>query len=227
MNLSVWMPLHKARPHRELNRIRPFSLKRQRNARGTSLAIALHANYIKYDNGMIFPTNHKENIMKFIEWSEHFSVGNERMDNQHRELFDIIADLRTAMTSEDVLVEYEAEWEVVERMIAYAVRHLSEEEQLLEECNYPDLAKHKEMHREFLAKILEIEKAIENGDDAPSVEKLCDFLENWLSHHILEADRQYRPYLDPKHRSAEVTHIGALRSAKRHGLVQHSLRQAI
>jgi len=165
--------------------------------------------------------------MKFIEWSKHFSVGNDRMDSQHRELFDIIADLRTAMASEDILVEYEAEWEVVERMIAYAIRHLSEEEQLLEESGYPDLAMHREMHREFLAKIFEIEKAIENGDDAPSVEKLCDFLEHWLAHHILEVDQQYRPYLDKNPLCAKVTPIGASRTAKRHRLVQHPLRQVV
>lgn len=165
--------------------------------------------------------------MKFIEWSEHFSVGNERMDSQHRELFDIIADLRTAMASEDVLLEYEAEWEVVERMIEYAVRHLAEEEQLLEKAGYPDLAAHKEMHREFLAKIFEIEKAIENGEAAPTVDKLCDFLESWLFHHILEADQKYRPYLDKNFRSAEVTPIGASRAAKRHSLVQHPLRQVV
>ncbi len=150
--------------------------------------------------------------MKFIEWSDHFSVGNARMDSQHRELFDIIADLRTAMASHDELLEYEAEWEVVERMVQYAVKHLAEEEQLLEEAGYPALAMHKELHRVFLAKIFGIEKAIQNGDSAPSVEKLCNFLESWLIHHIMDVDQQYRPYLE-KHaarngRQAErpVTH---------------------
>lgn len=133
--------------------------------------------------------------MGFSGWDESYSVGHPLMDSHHRQLFDMIADLRTVMSSGDELLEYNAEWEVAERLVSYAGAHLAAEEALMEAVGYPDMEKHKELHCFFLSKVCELERGIQNGEAALSLEQLCVFLEKWQASHILLVDSQYVPYV--------------------------------
>jgi len=139
--------------------------------------------------------NKQENIMEFTGWDESYSVGHPRMDEDHRKLFRVIADLKLAMASNDVLLEFNAEWEVAERLVDYASMHLAEEEATMAAVGYPDLDRHKELHRFFMSKVVELEEGMRVGGETPSLEKLCSFLENWLASHILGEDQKYEPYV--------------------------------
>jgi hemerythrin len=133
--------------------------------------------------------------MEFTGWDESYSVGHPRMDEHHRKLFDMIANLKSAMASDDVLLEYYAELEVAGRLANYATIHFAEEEAIMAAAGYPDLERHKELHRFFISKIGELEYGMEVGGETPHLEKLCGFLENWLAGHILGEDRKYEPYI--------------------------------
>jgi hemerythrin len=133
--------------------------------------------------------------MEFPGWDEDYSVGHPRMDDHHRNLFDMIANLKVAMASNDVLLEYDAELEVAERLVNYAAIHFAEEEAIMAAVSYPNLERHKELHRHFMSKAAELKYGIEAGGETPQLEKLCSFLENWLASHILGEDQKYAPYI--------------------------------
>ena len=73
--------------------------------------------------------------------------------------------------------------------------HLAEEEATMAAVGYPDLDRHKELHRFFMSKVVELEEGMRVGGETPSLEKLCSFLENWLASHILGEDQKYEPYV--------------------------------
>jgi hemerythrin-like metal-binding protein len=133
--------------------------------------------------------------MEFTGWDESYSVGHPRMDEHHRKVFEILADLKMAMASSDVLLEYNAEWQIAERLVNHASIHLAEEEAIMAAVGYPDLERHKESHRFFMSKVGELEYGMGVGSETPALEKLCSFLENWLANHILGADQQYASYV--------------------------------
>lgn len=133
--------------------------------------------------------------MEFIGWDVSYSVGHPRMDEHHRKLFALIANLEVAIASNDVLQEYDVEWEAARELANYATIHFAEEEAIMEAAGYPDLEAHKELHRFFMSRIDKLEYNMEVGGETPQLENLCEFLHNWLASHILGTDQQYVPYI--------------------------------
>lgn len=132
--------------------------------------------------------------MAYIAWSERFSVGNPRIDQQHQELFSLIDQAFGAIGS-DPVDEYELLWRILSSLLEYARRHFAEEEGMLEQAGYPKLTAHKVLHLDLLKKTEAQISALENGDAGVDAENLCRFLKEWIEHHVLTVDRDYMPYL--------------------------------
>ncbi len=132
--------------------------------------------------------------MIFFEWSEDYSVGDDEIDSQHKNLLGFLNKYYNAMNKgrgKNIMDAIFAE------MKAYALYHFQSEEQRMEEAGYPDLDKHKKIHAAFVGKILEFEKKRDEGDLLVSV-NLAKFLNSWLIEHIRGEDKKYSPYLTAK-----------------------------
>ncbi len=132
--------------------------------------------------------------MAYIAWSERFSVGNAHIDQQHQELFALIDRAHGAIGG-DPLSEYESLWDILSALLEYTRFHFAEEEGMLENAGYPKLAAHKIMHLDLLKKTEAMLNALENGEAGVDAEHLCQFLKDWIEHHVLTVDRDYMPYL--------------------------------
>jgi len=129
--------------------------------------------------------------MEEIIWTEQFSVGVAKIDQQHKQLIaminKLIGDPHAATRSETVT-------EVLGEMTDYASMHFADEEKILTEHGYPGLSQHIKEHRtlqEDTAKFCTA--ASVQLDRIP--EMLLEHLSQWLVHHILEVDMAYRPFL--------------------------------
>ena len=79
-----------------------------------------------------------------FQWTAEFSVKNAAMDAQHKQLFDILRELHTAMRfghGKDVLSD------VLRRLIDYTVDHFAAEENLMTTNGYPMLISHQSEHK--------------------------------------------------------------------------------
>ena len=68
---------------------------------------------------------------------------------------------------------------------------------LLEKAGYGDLIAHKEQHVNFVAKVAETCQKYETGKLFMSID-ICNFLQNWLIHHIQGTDQKYSTLLVEK-----------------------------
>ncbi len=70
-------------------------------------------------------------------------------------------------------------------------------------CQCPEIGEHKLEHRDFVERINHLHRRFDDNPDAAAEaaaaivnEALLDFLQDWLSHHILIEDMAFRPHAE-------------------------------
>lgn len=132
--------------------------------------------------------------MQFIEWEDCYSVGVPDFDEHHRHLFDL---LNKGYNACMVSKQNDVFRSILSELAEYACYHFTAEERLMEELSYPGLASHRQEHALFSGKISEFLKIVPSDKNECTLElvELTQFLIDWLTHHILEIDKQYTPLL--------------------------------
>ena len=74
-------------------------------------------------------------------------------------------------------------------LVKYIDTHFSEEEELMLRLGYPDIEKHKLLHKKFVQEVEGYVSSCSFGD-IPYAEML-EFLVKWLTGHIMVEDRKY------------------------------------
>jgi len=74
------------------------------------------------------------------------------------------------------------------RMREYATKHFKTEEEAMTSSRYPGRASHIAEHDSFIEKVLDIEEAVNQGDQVAAGD-LWTYLRNWLSEHIQGEDK--------------------------------------
>lgn len=129
--------------------------------------------------------------MQDIVWGDVLSVGVDEIDADHQRLIGIFNILNQAVRDGESS-EYLAA--VVEELINCTVWHFSHEERLMLKYSYDDMKAHKEEHRELIESARELQQEIQQAK-ADMTEKHIEFLERWLTGHILTSDMRMGDYL--------------------------------
>ena len=133
-------------------------------------------------------------IMDKIEWTESLAVGDDMIDEQHKELITKLNDLSVA-------VEEHREGALVVKTLSflseYTKFHFSEEEKKMQASGYPYYEEHHKLHQDFIGKLKELEQDFyEDSVTRALGEAVNTFMWNWLVDHIKEVDRNFGKYLD-------------------------------
>jgi hemerythrin len=128
--------------------------------------------------------------MAIITWTELYSVGVERFDQQHQKLFAIVNELHDAMSSGRGQMELK---NILDQLIDYTQTHFAAEEKLMREYHYPDLEKHCQRLKELTQQVLDFKTKYDSGKIGLSIQ-LTQFLKDWLANHILGEDMQYSAF---------------------------------
>lgn len=123
-----------------------------------------------------------------MEWNKIFITGLEKIDEQHKGLFDIIAKLKKAMKNSTV--NNEEIRNILVSLIEYTKSHFVYEENYLEEIGYAKLKEHKSIHQTFLLELNDIVLKYKKDGTYKDV-KLYIFLIKWLQQHIAIEDQKY------------------------------------
>ncbi len=133
-------------------------------------------------------------IMEPIIWSEKLSVGVALFNKQHKRL---IAMLNKMVKNPKATTRSETVSEVLTEMTCYAHEHFKSEEDLMIEYGYPQMEQHKSQHNKFKEKVAGLCIATMDGfESVPQV--LLDYLQQWLTQHILHEDMQYKSFFKEK-----------------------------
>ncbi len=120
-----------------------------------------------------------------IDWRPELSTGIEDIDRQHRWLIQIIQELNTSNSDEQI-------GETIEQLIEYVVYHFTSEELLL--TDYPGREQHIREHRSFLDGVLDFQRKYYAGQQIQK--ELYAFLSSWFSDHLERSDMRYRAYFN-------------------------------
>ncbi len=130
-------------------------------------------------------------MVKDLVWGEILSVGVDEIDEDHRKLIHILNILNHSVMEKES-PEYLAA--TLEELINCTVWHFSHEERLMLKFRYSETEEHKAEHRALIEGVKELQQEILQADK-PMVDQHIEFLERWLSEHILTADGRLGSYL--------------------------------
>ena len=124
-------------------------------------------------------------------WGYVLSVEVDEIDEDHRKLIDIFNILNHAVT-EGESPDYLAA--VLEELVNCTVWHFSHEERLMLKYGYGGMEEHQAIHRELIKSVKKLQQRILQADKTMTDEEI-EFLEVWLTEHILTEDMRLGSYL--------------------------------
>lgn len=133
--------------------------------------------------------------MKDIQWGKILSVGVEEIDEDHRKMIDIFNVLNQAIDANESAEYLTA---ILEELINCTVWHFSHEERLMLKHQYPHYQAHKTEHRDLIASAKELQHELLHSGKTLAEEHL-QYLERWLTQHILTSDQQLGHWLTDSH----------------------------
>jgi hemerythrin-like metal-binding protein len=123
-----------------------------------------------------------------IEWSPALAIGNAAIDRQHQKLFELAADMVGDRDQVRAMRTLAA-------LSEYVIVHFRDEEKLLEEIGYPELAAHKQLHDAFRARLAKLYANAGGMRLDQIAEEVRLLINEWLTQHIMVVDREYVKYL--------------------------------
>lgn len=129
--------------------------------------------------------------MAFVNWDEKYSVSVKLIDDEHKKWLSIINQLYDAMSQGKGTTVLD---EIFVELAEYTEVHFRDEESLLEKTAYPDLEKHRGIHREMVKNVREYREKFQSGASLVSITLLTS-LKDWLTNHILNTDKLYQTHL--------------------------------
>ncbi|MES9856335.1 MAG: bacteriohemerythrin [Sedimenticola sp.] len=143
----------------------------------------------------LIPIVYKKVLKKdAVAWKASYSVGIASLDNDHKELIELLNHFQTA---HDYNTGEEFERAALDRLVAYTKNHFHDEEALMEKYGYPHLDAHKEQHQEM---VQSVEKFIRDYEQRghEALEGVSHYLRGWLIYHINGTDKEYGTFLNEK-----------------------------
>lgn len=129
--------------------------------------------------------------MKYKKWDRILSVEVDEIDDDHRKLLNIFSLLHQALADGE-FPDYQLA--LLEELINCTVWHFSHEERLMLKHGYEDIEEHKGVHRQLVESVREFQTRFTRGDKS-MLEEDIEYLERWLTEHILTDDMRLGAYL--------------------------------
>ncbi len=128
-----------------------------------------------------------QEVEVFFKWSPEYSVNIKTIDDQHRELVNILNRLFVAVSKRegDKVIAG-----ILDALITYTQTHFALEERLMRQANYKDFEAHKAEHKILLDQLDQLCRKHLVEEKAIYFEMLS-FLKTWLKEHIQGVDTKY------------------------------------
>lgn len=136
--------------------------------------------------GKLQPLKEEEDSCAF---TEKYFTGIELIDQEHRVLFEIIAEAKSLIKEELLYDKYDEILNILDRLKEYTKEHFRDEEEYMESIGYSRLDAQKRAHEAFVEKLMEINLEDVDEHQQEYLEELMEFLLGWLINHILKADK--------------------------------------
>lgn len=115
-------------------------------------------------------------------WDKKYSVGNDEIDQQHMDMFELANQLPEASDSGEIRP-------IIMKLYQHVRKHFSEEEKMMADISFPMLDEHKSLHDNLITRLNELSSNPLDTDEA--LHEFKKFIYNWLIEHIMTEDFKY------------------------------------
>ena len=123
-----------------------------------------------------------------MQWDPALECGVELIDNEHKELFNMVGSLMKESSKE-------MSGETLDFLDEYTAKHFAHEEELMRQCNYPYAVEHKELHDKFINALNNLKEKFEKNDGNQAVRtEIYHAAMSWLFNHIKVIDQRFTDY---------------------------------
>lgn len=169
-----------------------------------SLRVSAFGNQNRYNNSALLgeiskfslgvdPSGRSNEVQLGIDWNDMLSVGIDRMDDEHKELFRRINTLLVALLGPENQSDTTA---LIKAISDYASYHFADEQALMRAQGYPRCEQHTALHDSFMKEFASIEQELDSqGLSVQLVIRLQDKVVTWLLEHIAKVDRDYGDFM--------------------------------
>jgi hemerythrin len=129
--------------------------------------------------------------MKDIIWDQTLSVEVDEIDDDHRRLAELCNLINHSSAAGENKNYIEA---LLEELISCTIWHFRHEERLMLQYDYDGLEEHRNEHQELIEAVRDLQQEFQS-DAQPLSDEHLEFLELWLTRHILSTDMELGRYL--------------------------------
>ncbi len=129
--------------------------------------------------------------MAILEWDKKYEVGNSRMDEQHKRIFNLINEIYDSFQDGNTK---EIISKTMDTLYHYIKEHFKDEEELMKQNDFPGLNDQIEQHNKFTDKVCEYNKSFIEKENIAMV-NVFNFLGDWWNGHILDMDNKYKGHV--------------------------------
>jgi len=126
-----------------------------------------------------------------IKWKDEYSLGVEKIDEQHAKLFEIAGRAYDVMKDNFSIDKYDQVVAIFEELKDYAVYHFKTEEEYMQSIGYRKFLSHKVQHDDFVQKVADTDLRKVDENPEQYLLEVLDFIVSWIDQHILGQDRLY------------------------------------
>jgi hemerythrin len=128
-----------------------------------------------------------------IRWTPNLAIGVDKIDEQHKVLFERINDLIEACNQGK---GKETVAELITFLKDYVVFHFRDEQQTMLNYKYPQYTEHKKLHDRFIESLDELNEELDKqGPGLTLVLKTNRLVVDWLINHISKVDTQLAAHI--------------------------------
>lgn len=139
--------------------------------------------------------------MRSLKWSTSHAVFVTEIDDDHREIFQVVSNLQESLASRGASPDV---GKLTQRLVACIVEHFAHEERLMRAARYSSMRWHKQQHDNARIRVERFVARLEQGDTQAGIE-LVEHLTSWLRDHTRLADRMMGAFLRNRQRCAKLT----------------------
>ena len=134
--------------------------------------------------------------MAAFKWKEEYNLNIEEIDKQHKKLMEIGERAYDIAIIDDGYDRYDEIMTIIDELLEYTKYHFEYEENMLKEYNYNHIHDQAEEHEIYVNKINQVASREDIDDNQRKIIlEIIDFLSEWISKHIMIADRGYAVFL--------------------------------
>ncbi len=122
--------------------------------------------------------------MSLLQWKPGYSVGVESMDDEHREMIDLINDIYEKLESDPDADQVE---QCLGEIFSTISMHFALEERLMRKSNYAEYQAHKDNHEDLLDQVRDLMDDFA-ADTATGATRLEQGLSDWFAGHFSTFD---------------------------------------